>query len=189
MEENKIEEELKPCPFCGGEAKFYQNIEENNCFIECTKCQASSPLMYHYGDDAKPHVIEAWNSRQEQHHPPLHLEGGGMEGKDNKQYIPYQIHHNLNVEKEMLEKQHPKASLEIEEMLITAYEKGTKDGRFHTSYESDEVFVRRNAKKFVKSILAQQPKASKADAGIRWVKLEDRIPIEMKCGEEKNKHD
>lgn len=62
--------ELKPCPFCGGEAYFqekyhvFQDIE-----IGCSDCTASGPLFNEYGDndDAleknRANAIKHWNTR------------------------------------------------------------------------------------------------------------------------------
>lgn len=54
--------ELKPCPFCGGEAE----IVENDCFVDvCCKnlrCRGwASCLEY----KTKKEAIEAWNRRAE----------------------------------------------------------------------------------------------------------------------------
>jgi Lar family restriction alleviation protein len=62
------DEELKPCPFCGGIAE-YTVIEEGDnetgeC-IECTQCLASSSIMFPVKEDVKELLIEKWNKRQE----------------------------------------------------------------------------------------------------------------------------
>ena len=49
------EAELKPCPFCGGEAGFYA---ETVHWINCKKCGAES-AYYETPEEA----IEAWNRR------------------------------------------------------------------------------------------------------------------------------
>lgn len=57
--------ELKPCPFCGENAKI---IEEYDCmvdlyfyFIECSKCGAT----FYKGDLDKSNVVKKWNRRIE----------------------------------------------------------------------------------------------------------------------------
>ena len=53
--------ELKPCPFCGGEAgiamrTFYMEVNFSVC---CDECGCSTPPYFMGEDDA----IEAWNRR------------------------------------------------------------------------------------------------------------------------------
>lgn len=53
-------DELKPCPFCGGEAfVYFSGTVSNGLFKEviCKKCHCSTDRMRN--DDA----IEAWNRR------------------------------------------------------------------------------------------------------------------------------
>lgn len=48
--------ELKPCPFCGGEAEWI--IGGPGCaFISCKTCPAET------GDGSIPRILEAWNTR------------------------------------------------------------------------------------------------------------------------------
>ena len=49
-------EELKPCPFCGGEAKIF--TPTISTYIMCKECKASTNL-YSQSEEA----IEAWNRR------------------------------------------------------------------------------------------------------------------------------
>lgn len=64
------DKELKPCPFCGGEAKlvphtfFSEKTKkfETNCFgVQCKKCQTSGFQFW----GCEKHAIEAWNRRAE----------------------------------------------------------------------------------------------------------------------------
>ena len=46
---------LKPCPFCGGEAEFY----EFTCFwVSCKDCWCET-----FTYDTKQEAVEAWNRR------------------------------------------------------------------------------------------------------------------------------
>ncbi len=56
--------ELKPCPFCGGEAEFYPNdIEGEENWVECcnAKCQATNGYVRRTPEEA----LSAWNTRSE----------------------------------------------------------------------------------------------------------------------------
>lgn len=75
--------ELKPCPFCGGKAKFFVKAHTErgltrgfNFGIYCTRCDVTTPRtnykleiqMDEYGNifeeiDERPNAIEAWNRR------------------------------------------------------------------------------------------------------------------------------
>ena len=54
--------ELKPCPFCGGEAVLSLG-GEHFTIPECANCGAKLPAQY--GQDRKTKAIEAWNTRAE----------------------------------------------------------------------------------------------------------------------------
>lgn len=59
-----MSEELKPCPFCGGEAKRFTigKDEPNNAggdVIVCTRCQASSHVEF----GRKENLVSCWNRR------------------------------------------------------------------------------------------------------------------------------
>lgn len=58
-------EKLKPCPFCGGDAKREDyGLIGNDEVVKCTECGARTKLFLkgvHFGGDA----IEAWNRRAE----------------------------------------------------------------------------------------------------------------------------
>ena len=51
-------DKLKPCPFCGGEAKIKENGAEYN-YISCKRCKNGT--AYGYQDQ----VIARWNTRAE----------------------------------------------------------------------------------------------------------------------------
>ena len=58
--------ELKPCPFCGGEAeiigikrKAFRVLRVNYGYVKCKVCRASTSVC-----DDEAHAIEAWNRRK-----------------------------------------------------------------------------------------------------------------------------
>lgn len=65
--------ELKPCPFCGGEAEFVETVPHYNHYVQCKKCAAMvgrtsrqwdsrhETLWFKNDTDA----IKAWNRRAE----------------------------------------------------------------------------------------------------------------------------
>ena len=66
--------ELKPCPFCGGEAdiSFYASVdspEPKGRFVECMSCAAAGPSFEIQGDApdrdeyTQTKAIAAWNTR------------------------------------------------------------------------------------------------------------------------------
>lgn len=69
--------ELKPCPFCGGEAQIHvlsSKYEPNRraCFVDCKICGASSNVFSKKFDENEPlsdlfdYVIHEWNHRAPQ---------------------------------------------------------------------------------------------------------------------------
>ena len=55
------EEKLKPCPFCGGEAKLYSRAVDwllSEHVVRCKKCHCMTDTY-----DTKVETIEAWNNR------------------------------------------------------------------------------------------------------------------------------
>ena len=68
-------EELKPCPFCGGEANIIKNehprlhrpIKNGLYHVECCECNVMIGYDTDYGGqfDTKEEAIKAWNKRTE----------------------------------------------------------------------------------------------------------------------------
>ena len=57
--DSKQNEELKPCPFCGGEAEFERTgTNRRSCIVTCTDCGAT-----HEGPDEYDNSGSAWNTR------------------------------------------------------------------------------------------------------------------------------
>ena len=63
-----MSDELKPCPFCGGEA-FFHEIVEYGVKVVCKNCWNESKF-YHDKIDA----IEAWNKRTQPEFTPDELD-------------------------------------------------------------------------------------------------------------------
>ena len=55
-----MSEELKPCPFCGGEAKVWHcsDLDIRNYLVICEDCGACTKYT-----DSEDLCIEAWNRR------------------------------------------------------------------------------------------------------------------------------
>ena len=57
---------LKPCPFCGGQARYGKcapGPQERGEYIECKTCGASTNLVFPCMEDAKPSLRDRWNRR------------------------------------------------------------------------------------------------------------------------------
>lgn len=57
-----MREELKPCPFCGGQP-YHDETDEGGHFIACSKCGGGTNLRFAHGDDPYPLLAEQWNRR------------------------------------------------------------------------------------------------------------------------------
>ena len=62
--------ELKPCPFCGGEADFLTANNGAEVWVICTDCGAQTAKEWTnlvvFGNGGKGRAIEAWNRRAEE---------------------------------------------------------------------------------------------------------------------------
>ena len=63
--------ELKPCPFCGGEAELHHKYDltsiDGYSYVYCKNCRVNTemfPKSYDHSSDAK--AIEAWNRRTDE---------------------------------------------------------------------------------------------------------------------------
>lgn len=60
-EVTQMTKELKPCPFCGGEAQ-YDNDDRGREWIYCMRCNIRTKYFNSYIADENQ-VIEVWNRR------------------------------------------------------------------------------------------------------------------------------
>lgn len=70
---NEYKAELKPCPFCGGQAKLLhgrpnqQKAGRRVAFVQCRECKAKAmtfdQLAYEAWRDVVEDATEAWNRR------------------------------------------------------------------------------------------------------------------------------
>lgn len=66
-----MEPELKPCPFCRGEAELvHHECKMNDIKIQCTKCHTKTGWWM--GEPAE--LIEQWNTRVTSYNDPLHYD-------------------------------------------------------------------------------------------------------------------
>jgi Lar family restriction alleviation protein len=57
-----MQEEIKPCPFCGGEADLCRHTYEWSVKVLCLKCGAIGEEK-RGGKEADEAAIKAWNTR------------------------------------------------------------------------------------------------------------------------------
>jgi Lar family restriction alleviation protein len=61
-----VSDDLLPCPFCGEQAEVIECDEPSNeggLAVQCMGCNASSRVHFSCKEDARPHVVSAWNAR------------------------------------------------------------------------------------------------------------------------------
>lgn len=63
------EQELLPCPFCGGKGKCgFRLAPQPSAWVSCTKCKSQTPMRLMKSDDTdiicKKDVIKIWNNRK-----------------------------------------------------------------------------------------------------------------------------
>ena len=54
-----MSDDLKPCPFCGGEAELCGMVGTR--YIRCTSCGCDGPIF----QDTKKEAVESWNTRSD----------------------------------------------------------------------------------------------------------------------------
>ena len=58
-----MSEEIKLCPFCGGEAELREYPLAEWWRVTCVDCDAQSGEFYYSENDIKENAIKAWNKR------------------------------------------------------------------------------------------------------------------------------
>ena len=57
------EQELKPCPFCGGAAEMTEHFKKVMGWSLIHRCKVMGPLTIDYMGRSKDQVIAQWNTR------------------------------------------------------------------------------------------------------------------------------
>lgn len=57
-DEPELKPKLLPCPFCGGEAKSIEDVDDYGIFIKCQECVMVTAIFNHTSV-----LIKAWNTR------------------------------------------------------------------------------------------------------------------------------
>lgn len=86
------QQELKPCPFCGGEAEIEQNAR-NGYKLKCKSCLIgyTQKTIKFSLDWLKGKMIEDWNKRTT---PPQPMQGESAEDKSVRNFIGYKVEYD-----------------------------------------------------------------------------------------------
>ena len=65
-----MNDELKPCPFCGGQARLKKHYKlEQTWYVQCHKCGIRTPnstqTPYQNWAEARDYPVKMWNRRAE----------------------------------------------------------------------------------------------------------------------------
>lgn len=72
--------ELKPCPFCGGEAEYGANSVQGYEYVRCASCKARTWSCY----ETKEQAAQAWNTRAERTCYPMRRSGKSFSEEEKK---------------------------------------------------------------------------------------------------------
>lgn len=58
-----MEQELKPCPFCGGNNLGFSEIFDETEVVHCHSCNAEGPFWGGNDSQSKQEATDKWNTR------------------------------------------------------------------------------------------------------------------------------
>ena len=62
-EGEKMEQELKPCPFCGNSVLSFRELETETIVVTCDTCNADGPYWGETDSQSQQDAINQWNTR------------------------------------------------------------------------------------------------------------------------------
>ena len=74
--------ELKPCPFCGGEAKVQSDLWPR--FVYCQTCNARTVNITDFGDEGTDKAVSKWNQRVDNSRNSIPIDWLNKLRKDNR---------------------------------------------------------------------------------------------------------